>query len=369
MAGTLLEKIKNKLKGYGRWAPIVFFILGFIFDAIVLHRPDELLVIIQQSIYLGLSFLLVTVELIESKREVFPPRILKRVWKYREPFLHFLMGTLLNAYTIFFFKSASAMSSFLCIFVLVGVLVINEFKRFGKYQTQVHIAILSLCLICYLSVLSPLLWGFVGYVPFFSANLLALIIIVYYGRLMSRLLNKDVPLSRSHILLPFAAVQVCFVLLYLFRVLPPVPLSASYIGVFHDVKKVASNGNVDYQLESFQSERRFWKYGDQKFLARSGDSVYCFVRVFAPARFKDELKIRWLYYDRLHGWQSTDAIPLNIVGGRKEGFRGFAKKSNYVPGLWRIQIETSDGREIGRANVNIVRDESTESRESRVQVH
>ena len=45
-------------------------------------------------------------------------------------------------------------------------------------------------------------------------------------------------------------------------------------------------------------------------------------------------------------WESADKIPLKIVGGRKEGFRGFAVKSNYQPGPWKIQLETAMGAAI-----------------------
>jgi hypothetical protein len=43
-----------------------------------------------------------------------------------------------------------------------------------------------------------------------------------------------------------------------------------------------------------------------------------------------------------------DSIPIKIVGGRGEGFRGFGMKSNYEPGEWKVQVETQDEREIGR---------------------
>ena len=37
-----------------------------------------------------------------------------------------------------------------------------------------------------------------------------------------------------------------------------------------------------------------------------------------------------------------------VVGGREQGFRGYGAKTKYQPGSWKVQIETTDAREIGR---------------------
>ena len=58
--------------------------------------------------------------------------------------------------------------------------------------------------------------------------------------------------------------------------------------------------------------------------------------------------MRWFWKPEGRGWALQDAIAINIVGGREQGFRGYGVKSNFQPGSWRVQVETTDGREIGR---------------------
>jgi hypothetical protein len=80
--------------------------------------------------------------------------------------------------------------------------------------------------------------------------------------------------------------------------------------------------------------------------------VFVFFRVFSPASFADEVSMRW-FHREAQGWTPRDTIPIRIVGGRAEGFRGYGFKSNYQPGEWKVQIETTDGREIGRVYFNV----------------
>jgi hypothetical protein len=150
--------------------------------------------------------------------------------------------------------------------------------------------------------------------------------------------------ARRQMLVPQGAVLLGFLALYLLKVIPPVPLSIPFIGVYHGVERIEEG----YRLSHERPLWRFWQNGDQEFRAQPGDKVYVFFRVFSPTRFSDQVLVRWYWKDGTRGWSLQDSIPINIVGGREQGFRGYGVKSNYQPGEWKVQIETTDGREIGR---------------------
>jgi len=355
-----LTRIKNLYQSHGRWVPIISFFAGFVFDMLMLRRIDDVKVIVQQAIYLLIAAILVGIELIEEDREIQAPRILNKIWKYREVFLHFILGTLLNGYAIFYFKSSSALNSLFFIALLGALLIINEFKRFGKSQTQVHVAFLSLCLISWLISLMPTLMGFIGTVPFLCAVLASLVLFLAYHRALRPRVTSNPRLLKTHLLYPYGVIQIVFVILYFINAIPPVPLSVKYMGIYHDVKKSEAGWEVTYTRPQW----KFWQNGDQVFLARPGDEIFCYVQIFAPVRFKDQLQVRWLYWNDKRGWLSSDAIPMPVLGGRDEGYRAVTKKSNFQQGIWRVQVETMGNREIGRVDFEVKPDDSLGERDS-----
>ena len=132
--------------------------------------------------------------------------------------------------------------------------------------------------------------------------------------------------------------------LYFLRLTPPVPLSIPFIGVYHGVERSGDS----YQLAHQRPWWRVWQNGDQEFIAQKGDKIFVAFRIFSPTRFSDQVSMRWYWYDNRSGWTLQDSIPIKIVGGREEGFRGYGVKANYQPCQWKVQVETTDGREIGR---------------------
>ena len=358
----MLENLRTRASAlhekHGRWIPIIAFVCGFLFDMTFLHRIDEPKVMIQQAVYLVVSIFLITIDFYETANVLAPPAILQRVWKYREFILHFLLGTLLNSYTIFYFKSASSLTSFIFIFILIVVLTVSEFKRFGRSQQKVHMALWSLCLISYFQSLLPILLGFMGIFPFLASGFASILAFALYYKLVRPKLSADPAFLKSHVLYPYVLVQAVFTALYFAHAIPPVPLSVSYMGIYHQVKKEDGDYVLSYTREPFY----FWQHGDQSFDARAGDTIYAFIQVFSPAGFKDQLKVRWLFKDPARGWQSQDAIPLVVTGGREAGYRAITQKNNYQPGKWRVQVETIDEHEVGRLDFVVTTDPDTTER-------
>ena len=337
---------------------VAFFIAGFLFDTLAVGRIDKLHNIIHQALYLFLCALFTSFELREQHGAFVPPERLKSAWRYHEGATHFMLGTLLNIYTLFFFKSASMGMSLLFLILLAGLLAVNELKPFESSGTLLRMTLFSLCLVSYFTYLVPTLIGHIGALPFLGSIAAASAIVgLLAWRLRARLPGNEKTVSR-HVVYPFAAVATAFMILYFAKIIPPVPLSLSEIGVYHSVTRDADG----FALESTRPRWRFWERGDQTFLARPGDAVYCWVSVFSPTRFKERLSVRWLYDDPKDGWGDQDTIPLDIVGGRDGGWRGFTAKAKHKPGRWSVRVTTSDGRELGRIKLTIVPDETTQPR-------
>ena len=327
----------------GRIAAL-FFIAGFVFDMVTIDRVDSWLTIAQQAVYLAIVTAVLTQMFFapEAPRENLS--FLKGYYyRYRLALLSFLLGGLLNLYTIFFFKSSSLLVSAAFLLLLVALLVLNELSHFKWLGLSFKFALLSLCGLSFCATVVPVFVGQIGLTVFLLSMTIACLPMIALAAWIRKRTPERFPRVRNQILVPFGLVLVAFLAAYLLRVIPPVPLSIPFIGVYHAVERTPD----EYRLSHERPAWRFWHNGDQEFLAQPGDQVVVFFRIFSPARFADQVRMRW-YLRQERGWVLQDSIPIKIVGGRAEGFRGYGIKSKYQPGEWKVHIETTDEREIGR---------------------
>lgn len=323
-------------------------------------RIDETPVLVQQAAYLAVTGLLLGAMVRFELLQLEPPGWLRRPWRYVEHAMHFMLGTLLNAYILFYVKSGSGVTALLFLVLISLLLLINEHPRFHRLGPVVLFGLYSFSLTSYLAYLLPVLLGHLRSWMFFLASTLSLAPIVLLGRLMARWgATRRLALRRA--LAPAIGLQTLLLVLFMFRLVPPVPLSVRSLGIWHGVEREG----LEFKLSRLPRGRwrDLWRHDERVFLARPGDRVYVFTRVFAPHNFRDQVRVRWAKWEPARrAWNESDAIPLRIVGGREEGFGGYAYKQNWSPGDWRVAIETEDGREIGRTRFEIRPDPETEER-------
>jgi hypothetical protein len=359
----MFERAKTFYRDHEPACTAGFFVSGFLFDTMAVGRIDRLHNIIHQAVYLSLCGWFTSLELREAYGDFTPPERLKTAWRYHAGATHFMLGTLLNIYTLFYFKSASWGASFLFLGILAALLAVNELKPFESSGTMMRMTLFSLCLVSYFTYLIPVLVGAIGPLIFLGSLVSALAVVALLAWRLKKRLHERPQAVWSNLLIPFITIELVFASLYFMKLIPPVPLSLSEIGIYHEVRREGD----EFLLTEDRPRWKFWQKGDQSFLARPGDVIYCYVSIFSPTRFKDRLQVRWLYRDSDLGWQMADAIPLQIAGGRDGGWRGFTTKSRYKPGDWRVQVETSDGRELGRIGLDVTADDSAQAPAGRTQ--
>lgn len=87
------------------------------------------------------------------------------------------------------------------------------------------------------------------------------------------------------------------------------------------------------------------------------NGLYAYTAISAPRGLNERIYHEW----RLNG-QLIDRVPLDIRGGRKEGYRAWTHKMNFPPnavGRWQIRVVTEADQQIGVLRFRVVEDEQT----------
>ncbi|HEV8335447.1 MAG TPA: DUF2914 domain-containing protein [Candidatus Polarisedimenticolia bacterium] len=355
----------------------LFFAAGFLFDILTLSRIDDLFTLVQQGLYLVVLAWLMLLDERYRAGVASPPPMLEKAWRFSEDVIHFLFGSLLSSFTLFYLKSTSEISSLLFLSFICALLVANELPGFRKRGPIIRFALLSLCATSYCALLLPILSGFLSKWLFVASVALSCAAGTWLVRLLIRWTGDSRSVLRR-VAAPAVGMQALLVVAYFAGAIPPVPLSVQYIGIYHEIVPPGRAAEAapsqaatlagrapagrTYQLKHLRPWWKVWHHGDQDFAARPGDLVYCFARIFAPNRFRDVVFMHWWLEGPNGKWLEQGRTPLTVTGGRGEGFRAFATKKNYRPGRWRVEIELEDGRDMGVIHFNLRDDPSAGER-------
>lgn len=339
-------------------APPLLFLGGVTWDALTLQRVGALLDNVVLGLYLGLLGGFIALALLDRHDRPLPPS-LEALSTWSTGAIQFLSGGLFSAYVIYYTRSASLTTASLFLLVLVALLVANELIWSRQRSGYLLIGLYFLAVFCYLTFLLPVALGTMGFNVFLASGTLSTGIVT---GLLFFLQRRGVFNHLSSFLGALCVVGGLFGGLVTFYVqgwIPPVPLALQHVGVYHDVER---------QDESFllRQERssKAWLgavHGEDPFHYAPGDTVYCFAAIYAPTALQTTVAHQWQRYVPSRDiWVDTDRIGYELVGGRRTGYRGVTFKQHVKPGLWRVSVETGQGRPIGRIQFEVVAADSSQ---------
>jgi hypothetical protein len=344
------ERLKTFKERHHLAFEIAFFFAGFLFDVLLLHRIDSAPLLAHQGTYLVLSAALIFWDHRLSVAEKQPTGLLGKVAGYRLWAMHFFLGTLLNAFMVFYFRAASSLSAFAFLVVLAGIIVLNELPQFRSKGPIVRVALLSFSVTSYLAYLLPVLWHELKPWQYVVAVLGGSAATIGFWFLFNRF-ARDPSWTVTRGVVPGLVVQAGLLVLYLGGVIPPVPLSLKHIGLYSKVSRNPAGAKATYTLE-FQPAPAWqpWRREHAEFVGDAGVEVNAFVRIFSPTDFHDGIGFLWEYDDPQKGWtaRGTPWFDRNFRYGGEKGWATWGSHHLTRPGDYRVRVLTEDGREIGR---------------------
>ena len=334
--------------------PAFFFLAGVTYDSLTLTRIDRLLDNLILLLYLTVLGVLVILTgrfqlgLIPSPSDHSswnPLSLVHRAQPHLAKGLQFLLGGLFSAYAIFYSQSASFSTTAIFLGIIVAFLIGNEFLQSRYSSLKMLVSLFALVTLSFMTFFLPVLTGWMNSVVFVAGALITGGIVWKIVRLtLHGLPNVSLRTIFTMSFPAFGLVILCTVL-YFLNWIPPIPLSLTFGGIYNQIEK-----NQDEYLLTYEKGPWYaiWKHSNDRVGIEA--PVSCFSSVFAPVTLQTTIYHHWQWrpFDEHASFTTTDRIPIAITGGREKGYRWYTTKHRVQPGEWRVNVETEDGRILGR---------------------
>ena len=353
----------GKLRDY---LPAVFFLAGFIWDALTIgKRVAATDLIIFAGYLLGAALILFTISrpsfVMADKAQTnaqdlalnsakAPTRLFALITS-RFPYLvlQFLFGSLLSALFILYFKSSSHWLAWVLSLFLASLLVANEFLENHYRRYTISWALFGLCAMLLFNFALPFLLGSVLSIWFYLSTLL--------GAFFAYWLYTKTPNHLGSIW-PVWLIAGVLILAYAGDMIPPVPLVKRDIAMAYRIEKIQGKYRLSQQKSSWWV---FWRKTSNDLNVNNGQRIYCFSSIFAPTGLKTKLYHDWQIYTK-NGWVLQSQASFNVSGGRNDSFRGYTYKTNPAVGDWRVIIKTENNKTIAVHNFNVSKPQNKKGR-------
>lgn len=331
--------------------PLLSFAVGFIWQSLTLDRIDNLwvnLLLLGDILFLGILILWSNL----AQYGKLEKGLLVKFASWYPNAIQFLLGGLFSSYVIFYFQSATMTQGPLFILLLLILLVITQFFEQQLTSVSMQAVMYFMAVFSFFTFFFPIILHRMNPVIFLGggiASVAVVLIVLFYLR------SRHASGGRGTFIRIVCIVTALFIsvtALYFLNLIPPVPLSVKDGGIYHRVVKKDDHYILYYEKKPWYN---FWKTSDPVIHYHPGDTVFCYVSVFAPTRLKEKIYYQWESYDSVDkNWIKQDRIEYDISGGRYGGYRGFTYKFRIFPGQWRVDVRTGSGQLLGRIPFDLV---------------
>lgn len=346
------SKFHKYVREHKKYAPITFFITGFIWDSLTLGRIDRLYDVVVLTSHITLLtisiFFFVRYDLNNHKS-----KFIDEYGLYLPLAIQFFLGGLSSAYVIYFSRSVS-LSKTAAFFVLLMLLFIaNEFLRkriSNKYLLfGFYLFVNFIFLTCFIPILLKQMntFTFVLAGVLSLSTTLALLFSVFKANK-----NLKAELSKVKMIFLLVAVYAFINICYFLKLIPPVPLALDKGIVAYNITVRNNKYEVTYEVDEWYY---FWRDHKVTFYKREGKPIYIFTSIFAPTQITQKVYHRWKRYNStIEDWEITDNIGYEILGGRDNGYRGYTYKNNVTEGDWKVEVVNEDDLVLGVVDFTIL---------------
>jgi len=268
----------------------------------------------------------------------------------------FALGGFWSGLIILYGRSAVLGVSWPFLLFLVLIFIGNEY--FYQYHARLVFTsvLFFLALYSYAIFALPIYTGSIGTLTFLGSGVMAIAAFALFTGLLRLIAHDRFRLDVSRIRLGAFTVLALMNLFYFTNILPPLPLSAEAVGMYHTITRVPGAYKVQGEAQSFMVRTLGLAPTLHVVL---GDSLSAYSSVFAPTALTTSIVHRWQWYDTTQGsWVTKSKIAYVINGGRDGGYRGYSSLPITNTGKWRVIVETQDGRRIAQLPFTVVETEN-----------
>ncbi|UXP30816.1 DUF2914 domain-containing protein [Reichenbachiella agarivorans] len=335
-----------------KYAPVVFFIGGFIFDSLTLGRIDRLYdLFVLCSHMTCLTATLYLYNLAEDGK--WKNTFLERFEVYFPLAIQFFFGALSSAYVVYFSRSVSLSRTVYFFIILVALLVANEFLKKRISNKYLQFGVYSFISFTFFAFMIPVFIKELSTAIFAYSGLISLgCTLVLIGLIYAMSPSTRAEIRKRKLIGIVLAVYGTIALFYYFKLIPPVPLALSNGIVAHSIQVENDQYLVTYETDEWHL---FWRKHRLKFILKPHENVYIFSSIFAPTSLKKSIFHRWKRYNsETREWVLIEDIGFNITGGRDGGYRGYTYKNNLWNGTWQVEVLTEEGLVLGVIDFEII---------------